>query len=89
VFGSRLAARGGQTATSTSCTCCGREIEQLADQLTELLGHEVGLVSLRTLHPLLQPSVSPKARPPMRCDILVLTEMIDAAEQAEPCIQPL
>jgi len=41
----------------------GWEIEQLADELTELLGHKVHLVSLRSLHPLLQPSVLAEARP--------------------------
>jgi len=41
----------------------GWEIEQLADELTELFGHKVDLVSLRSLHPLLQPSVLAEARP--------------------------
>ncbi len=41
----------------------GWEIEQLADELTELFGHQVDLVSLRSLHPLLQPSVLAEARP--------------------------
>ena len=40
----------------------GWEIEQLADELTELFGHKVDLVSLRSLHPLLQPSVLAEAR---------------------------
>ena len=38
----------------------GLEVErkaQFADELTELFGREVDLVSLRSLHPLLQPSV--------------------------------
>src|SRR5215472_1948 len=35
----------------------GWEIEQLADGLSELFGRPVDLVSLRSLHPLLQPSV--------------------------------
>ena len=41
----------------------GWEIEQLADELAELFGHEVDLVSLHALHPLLQPSVLAEARP--------------------------
>jgi predicted nucleotidyltransferase len=41
----------------------GWEIEQFADELTELFGHEVDLVSLRALHPLLRPSVLAEARP--------------------------
>jgi predicted nucleotidyltransferase len=41
----------------------GWEIEQLADELTDLFGHKVDLVSLRALHPLLQPSVLAEARP--------------------------
>lgn len=41
----------------------GWEIEQLADELTELFGRKVDLVSLRSLHPLLQPSVLAEARP--------------------------
>src|SRR5262252_3752479 len=41
----------------------GWEIEQLADELSELFGHKVDLVSLRALHPLLQPSVLAEARP--------------------------
>ena len=41
----------------------GWEIEQLADELAELFGHRVDLVSLRSLHPLLQPSVLAEARP--------------------------
>ena len=41
----------------------GWEIEQFADELTELFGHKVDLVSLRSLHPLLQPSVLAEARP--------------------------
>jgi uncharacterized protein len=35
----------------------GWEIEQLADELAELLGRPVDLVSLRGLHPLLRPAV--------------------------------
>lgn len=41
----------------------GWEIEQLADELSELFGHQVDLVSLRSLHPLLKPSVLAEARP--------------------------
>jgi uncharacterized protein len=41
----------------------GWEIEQLADELTDLFGHKVDLVSLRALHPLLQDSVLAEARP--------------------------
>ena len=41
----------------------GWEIEQFADELTELFGRQVDLVSLRSLHPLLQPSVLAEARP--------------------------
>jgi hypothetical protein len=38
-------------------------IEQLADELSELFGRRVDLVSLRSLHPLLQRSVLAEARP--------------------------
>jgi uncharacterized protein len=41
----------------------GWEIEQLTDELAELFGHRVDLVSLRALHPLLQSSVLAEARP--------------------------
>jgi predicted nucleotidyltransferase len=41
----------------------GWEIEQLADELGELFGRRVDLVSLRALHPLPQPSVLAEARP--------------------------
>jgi len=41
----------------------GWEIEQLADEVSELFGHRVDLVSLRSLHPLLRPSVLAEARP--------------------------
>jgi predicted nucleotidyltransferase len=41
----------------------GWEIEQLADELSELFGRRVDLVSLRSLHPLLQRSVLAEARP--------------------------
>jgi len=39
------------------------EIEQLADELTGILGHHVDLVSLRALHPRLKPAVLAEARP--------------------------
>jgi len=38
------------------------EIEQLADELTELFGRRVDLVSLRSPHPMLKPSVLAEAR---------------------------
>lgn len=41
----------------------GWEVEQLADELADLFGHKVDLVSLRALHPLLQPSVLAEAKP--------------------------
>ena len=41
----------------------GWEIEQLTDELSELFGRPVDLVSLRSLHPLLQPSVLAEAQP--------------------------
>ena len=41
----------------------GWEIEQLADELSVLLGHRVDLVSLRALHPRLRPAVLAEARP--------------------------
>ncbi|MBV9384706.1 MAG: nucleotidyltransferase domain-containing protein [Streptosporangiaceae bacterium] len=41
----------------------GWEIEQLSDELTALFGRRVDLVSLRSLHPLLQSSVLAEARP--------------------------
>jgi hypothetical protein len=40
----------------------GWEIEQLADELTSVFGRKVDLISLRSLHPLLQPSVLAEAR---------------------------
>jgi uncharacterized protein len=40
----------------------GWEIEQLADELSCLLGHRVDLVSLRALHPRLRPAVLAEAR---------------------------
>jgi uncharacterized protein len=41
----------------------GWEIEQLADELAELFGHPVDLVSARGLHPLLRPSVLAEMQP--------------------------
>ena len=41
----------------------GWDIEQLADELAELFGYTVDLVSLHSLHPLLQSSVLAEARP--------------------------
>jgi uncharacterized protein len=40
----------------------GWEIEQLADELTDLFGRQVDLISPRSLHPLLQSSVLAEAR---------------------------
>jgi uncharacterized protein len=41
----------------------GWEIDQLADELAEIFGRPVDLVSLRALHPLLRSSVLAEARP--------------------------
>jgi predicted nucleotidyltransferase len=41
----------------------GWEIEELTDELTDLFGHRVDLVSLRALHPMLRRSVLAEARP--------------------------
>lgn len=41
----------------------GWEIEQLADELADLFGRPVDLVSARSLHPLLRPSVLAEAQP--------------------------
>jgi uncharacterized protein len=41
----------------------GWEIEQLTDELSNLFGRRVDLVSLKSLHPLLKPSVLAEARP--------------------------
>jgi predicted nucleotidyltransferase len=41
----------------------GWEIEQLADELADVLGHRVDLVSVRALHPRLKPAVLAEARP--------------------------
>jgi hypothetical protein len=40
----------------------GWEMEQLADELSDLFGRQVDLVSLRSLHPLLKPAVLAEAR---------------------------
>ena len=40
----------------------GWEIEDLADELTEVFGRRADLVSLRALHPLLKPTVLAEAR---------------------------
>jgi predicted nucleotidyltransferase len=40
----------------------GWEMEQLADELTQLFGSRVDLVSARALHPLLRPSVLAEAQ---------------------------
>jgi uncharacterized protein len=41
----------------------GWEIDQLADELAEIFGRPVDLVSVRALHPLLRSSVLAEARP--------------------------
>jgi uncharacterized protein len=41
----------------------GWEIKQLADELADLFGQKVDLVSLRALHPRLKPAVLAEARP--------------------------
>jgi predicted nucleotidyltransferase len=41
----------------------GWDIEQLTDDLTDILGRQVDLISARALHPLLRPSVLAEARP--------------------------
>jgi uncharacterized protein len=41
----------------------GWEIEQLADDLSDLFGHPVDLISARALHPRLKPAVLAEARP--------------------------
>jgi uncharacterized protein len=42
----------------------GWEIEDLADELSDLFGRQVDLVSRRALHPLLRPGVLAEARSP-------------------------
>ena len=69
IFGSR--ARGTATPgsdvdvlyTLLPGRTLGWEIEQLADDLTGILGHPVDLVSLRALHPRLKPAVLAEAMP--------------------------
>jgi uncharacterized protein len=69
VFGSR--ARGTEQPDSdidvlyTLRPGCrlGWEIDQLADELAQIFGRPVDLVSLRALHPLLRSSVLAEARP--------------------------
>jgi uncharacterized protein len=69
VFGSRArgTARPGSDVDVLYTLRPGRklgwEIEQLADELTNLIGHDVDLVSLRSLHPLIKPTVLAEARP--------------------------
>ncbi len=69
IFGSRAVGTAGPDSdidilyTLRPGRRLGWEIEQLADELTALFGHPVNLVSLRSLHPLLQPSVLAEARP--------------------------
>ena len=69
VFGSRArgTARPGSDVdvlyTLRPGSKLGWEIEQLADELTSLLGHDVDLVSLRSLHPRIKPTVLAEARP--------------------------
>jgi uncharacterized protein len=69
VFGSRArgTARPGSDVDVLYTLRPGRklgwEIEQLADELTNLLGHDVDLVSLRSLHPRIKPTVIAEARP--------------------------
>jgi len=69
VFGSRArgTARPGSDVDVLYTLRPGRklgwEIEQLADELTNLLAHDVDLVSLRSLHPRIKPTVLAEARP--------------------------
>lgn len=69
VFGSRVRGEGRPDSdidvlyTLRPGRRLGWEIEQLSDELTDPFGHKVDLVSLRALHPLLQPSVLAEARP--------------------------
>jgi uncharacterized protein len=41
----------------------GWELEQFADELTRLSGRQVDLMSMRSLHSLLKPSILAAARP--------------------------
>jgi predicted nucleotidyltransferase len=69
IFGSQARGTAGPDSdidvlyTLRSGRRLGWEIEQLADELSDLFGRPVDLVSLRSLHPLLKPSVLAEARP--------------------------
>ena len=69
IFGSQVRGTAGPASDiDILYTLCpgrrlGWEIEQLTDELTELFGRRVDLVSLRSLHPMLKPSVLAEARP--------------------------
>ena len=69
VFGSRARGTGRPDSdvdvlyTLKAGRRLGWEIDQLADELAELFGRPVDLVSLRALHPLLRSSVLAEARP--------------------------
>ena len=69
IFGSQTRGTAGPDSdidvlyTLRSGRRLGWEIEQLADELSDLFGCRVDLVSLRSLHPLLKPSVLAEARP--------------------------
>ena len=69
IFGSQARGTAGPDSdidvlyTLRSGRRLGWEIEQLADELSDLFGRQVDLVSLRSLHPLLKPSVLAEARP--------------------------
>ncbi|GAA1862352.1 hypothetical protein GCM10009836_48300 [Pseudonocardia ailaonensis] len=59
----------------------GWEINDLADELSELFGRPVDLVSRRALHVKLRDHVLAETRPLLQRDLLLLGEMIAAAEQ--------
>ena len=69
IFGSQARGTAGPDSdidvlyTLRSGRRLGWEIEQLADEHSDLFGRRVDLVSLRSLHPLLKPSVLAEARP--------------------------
>lgn len=69
VFGSRArgTARPGSDVDVLYTLRPGRklgwEIEQLSDELTNLLGHNVDLVSPRSLHPRIKSTILAEARP--------------------------
>ena len=69
IFGSQARGTAGPDSdidvlyTLRSGRQLGWEIEQLADELSDLFGSRVDLISVRALHPLLQPSVLAEARP--------------------------